>query len=145
MHVLVCICSSVRQFHNMWSGPQSCYATHSFAVAYVHMGLVLSTPMGLRGTKQIGRTTGSCTSALPSLWLTPVGQVMAASCGLWRKSWVMFRMRMRGRGHHCDAQSPVCQCWPLCLVNPPCRGGGDLVPACSFFWGGTPGGGGGGG
>ena len=79
MHVLVCICSNVRQYHNMWPGPLNCYATLSTAVAYVHMGLILSTPKGLHGTRQKGRTTGSLTSALPRLWLTPVGQVIAAS------------------------------------------------------------------
>ena len=28
MHVLVCICNNVRQFHNVWPGPLNCYATH---------------------------------------------------------------------------------------------------------------------
>ena len=35
MHVLVCICSNVRQFHIVWPGPLNCYATHSIADAYV--------------------------------------------------------------------------------------------------------------
>ena len=35
----------------MWPGPLNCYATHSIAVAYVHMGLILSTPGGLHGTR----------------------------------------------------------------------------------------------
>ena len=76
MHVLVCICSNVQQFHNVWPGPLNRYATHSIAVAYVHMGLILSTPGGLHGTRRERRITGSLTC----LWLTPVGQIIAAPC-----------------------------------------------------------------